>query len=244
LWTPEVRASKTSEEWLRRMQSVCFSPMAMLNAWSDGTKPWSFPDVEKDVKAVAELRMQLFPYIYTTFAQYYFEGKPPVRSMNLVDGFSSKEDVIDQFMLGDNLLVAPMFAGDKKRKVILPPGKWYDFYTGQYAGENETIVIEPGLSHIPLYVKDGGIIPMIPAVLHTPGKNDKMNLELRCYGNKPGNISLYNDDGETFDYEKGVYSWTTFSTSQDKNGKWLVKILSKSLANQYSSITLTTMSSK
>ncbi len=39
LWTPEVRASKTAEEWLRRMQSVCFSPMAMLNAWADGTKP-------------------------------------------------------------------------------------------------------------------------------------------------------------------------------------------------------------
>ena len=43
LWTPEVRGSATAEEWLRRMQTVCFSPLAMLNAWSDGTKPWSFP---------------------------------------------------------------------------------------------------------------------------------------------------------------------------------------------------------
>ena len=55
LWTPEVRSSKTAEEWLRRMQSVCFSPMAMLNAWASGTKPWSFPEVEKQVKEIALL---------------------------------------------------------------------------------------------------------------------------------------------------------------------------------------------
>ena len=52
LWTPEVRSSRTGEEWLRRMQSVCFSPLAMLNAWSDGTKPWSFPEVADQVREV------------------------------------------------------------------------------------------------------------------------------------------------------------------------------------------------
>jgi alpha-D-xyloside xylohydrolase len=45
LWTPEVRSSSTAEEWLRRMQTVCFAPIAMLDAWSDGTKPWTFPEV-------------------------------------------------------------------------------------------------------------------------------------------------------------------------------------------------------
>jgi alpha-glucosidase (family GH31 glycosyl hydrolase) len=94
LWTPEARSSKTSEEWLRRMQTVCFSPMAMLNAWADGTKPWTFPDVAEEVKAVMRLRMQLLPYLYTTFAQYHFEGKPPIRAMNLVDGFSFDENAI------------------------------------------------------------------------------------------------------------------------------------------------------
>ena len=87
LWTPEVRGSKTGEEWVRRMQTVCFSPMAMINAWSDGTKPWSFPEVEKEVKAIALLRMQLMPYFYTEFAKYHFEGTPPFRAMNLESGF-------------------------------------------------------------------------------------------------------------------------------------------------------------
>ena len=50
LWTPEVRGSKSAEEWLRRFQSVVFSPMAMINAWASGTKPWSFPEVAKQVK--------------------------------------------------------------------------------------------------------------------------------------------------------------------------------------------------
>lgn len=89
LWTPEVRSSKTGEEWLRRMQTVVFSPMAMINAWSSGTKPWSFPEVEKEVREYALLRMQLMPYLYTEFAKYHFEGTPPFRGMNLEPGFNS-----------------------------------------------------------------------------------------------------------------------------------------------------------
>lgn len=87
LWTPEVRASKTAEEWLRRFQTVCFSPMAMVNAWASGTKPWSFPEVQEQVKAIAHLRMRMMPYWYSEFAKYHFEGRPPFRAMNLEAGF-------------------------------------------------------------------------------------------------------------------------------------------------------------
>lgn len=88
LWTPEVRASKTGEEWLRRFQTVIFSPMAMINAWASGTKPWSYPEVEDQVKALALLRMQMMPYWYSEFAKYHFEGTPPFRGMNLEPGFN------------------------------------------------------------------------------------------------------------------------------------------------------------
>ncbi len=87
LWTPEVRSSKSGEEWLRRMQSVCFSPLALLNAWSDGTKPWSFPEVAGAVRDVMLLRTRLLPYFYSAFARYHFDGTPPFRAMALVDGF-------------------------------------------------------------------------------------------------------------------------------------------------------------
>lgn len=240
LWTPEVRASKTSEEWLRRIQSVCFSPMAMINAWADGTKPWSYPEVEKLVREVAELRMKLFPYLYTAFAEYYFDGKPPVKAMNLVEGFSSNakdekgefdatnnpyqviinQDIKDQFMLGNYLLVAPMFTGEIMRKVVLPHGNWYDFYTGKYAGNGEVIEVNPGLDKIPLYVKDGGIIPMIPPLLHTPLQGQVLPLEVRHYGDTESTFSIYDDDGESYDYEQGKYIWYHLKATKDTQGKW------------------------
>ncbi len=226
LWTPEVRASKTGEEWLRRFQTNVFSPMAMINAWSSGTKPWTYPDVEKQVKEYALLRMKMMPYWYSEFAKYHFEGTPPFRAMNLEDGFrqdikaersavvnleenpyaeATTKEIKDQYMAGEYLLVAPMFTGQITRKVVLPKGKWYDFYTGKYAGDGEVITITPGLDIIPVYVKDGGVIPMMPPLLQSPKADEKVNLEIRYYGEKPGHYLLYDDDGETFNYEKGCF---------------------------------------
>lgn len=237
LWTPEVRASKTSEEWLRRMQTVCFSPLAMLNAWADGTKPWSFPDVSQEVNEIAKLRMRLIPYLYTAFADYAFDGIPPIRAMNLEEGYTAqatlqqgafdgtdnpyamavKQEVKDQFMVGPSLLVAPLFAGEKERKVILPQGKWYDFYTGELVGEGEVITASPGLGKIPVYVKDGGIIPLWPATAKIDGT--KKPVEVRYYGNAPASYDLYDDDGETYDYEKGKYTRILLKVDVAANGE-------------------------
>lgn len=239
LWTPEVRSSKTAEEWLRRMQTVVFSPMAMINAWSSGTEPWSYPEVEKEVKEYALLRMQLIPYLYTEFARYHFHGIPPFRGMNLEPGFEPgtgqvsrnenlnedpyseavTKELKDQYMAGEYLLVAPLFTGQKSRKVLLPKGKWYDFYTGSFAGDGEVITVMPADGRIPVFVKNGGIIPMMPPALHAPAAGQKFDLEIRYYGDAPGNYRLYDDDGETFDYEKGVYSWREIKVAKDKKGK-------------------------
>ncbi len=236
LWTPEVRASRTSEEWLRRMQTTCFSPMAMINAWASGTKPWSYPEVYEQCQEVAFLRMQLLPYIYSTFADSYFNGTPPFRGMNLEPGFSIvseteegilddiknpyaeaiKKEVKDQYMMGPNILVAPLFAGDEGRNVILPKGNWYDFYTGKFVGNGEIINVDKGFEKIPLYVKDGGIIPMIPKMRQTSEWNEKTPLEIRVYGTSPGQFTLYDDDGTTFNFEKGEY---TTKLLQVENGK-------------------------
>jgi alpha-D-xyloside xylohydrolase len=162
LWTPEARASKSAEEWLRRFQTVIFSPMAMINAWSSGTKPWSYPEVAEQVKQLALLRMQMMPYWYTEFARYHFEGTPVFRGMNLEAGFkqdtkkegnanleenpyaeATSKEIKDQYMAGEYLLVAPLFTGQSTRKVVLPKGRWYDFYTGAYAGDGEVISVSP-----------------------------------------------------------------------------------------------------
>lgn len=241
LWTPEVRGSKTAEEWLRRFQSVVFSPMAMINAWASGTKPWSFPEVAGQIKEYATLRMQMMPYWYTEFARYHFDGIPPFRAMNLEPGFNPSQavgtemkhtnlednpyleavskEIKDQYMAGEYLLVAPMFAGQTERSVVLPQGDWYDFYTGEYAGNGEKIKVTPGLDRIPVYVKDGAVIPFMQPLLHAPRPGQKVNLEIRHYGKAEGAYRLYDDDGETFDYEKGAYSWRDIRVTRDRKGR-------------------------
>lgn len=240
LWTPEVRASKTAEEWLRRFQTVIFSPMAMINAWSSGTKPWSYAEVADQIKELALLRMRMMPYWYSTFAKYHFEGTPPFYGMALEDGFkpevkkdaanknleenpyaeATSKEIKDQYMAGEYLLVAPLFTGQTTRKVILPKGKWYDFYTGELAGDGEVITVTPGLDKIPVYVKDGGIIPMMPAMVHAPKAGEKVDLEIRYYGTKPGKYILYDDDGETFNYEKGEYSFREINVTKNGSGNF------------------------
>jgi alpha-D-xyloside xylohydrolase len=121
-------------------------------------------------------------------------------------------------MAGEYLLVAPMFTGQTSRKVILPKGRWYDFYTGKYAGNGEVITVTPGLDKIPVYVKDGGVVPMMPAMLHAPKVGQKVDLEIRYYGEKPAKYELYDDDGETFNYEKGDYSLRIITVVRE-NGK-------------------------
>lgn len=241
LWTPEVRSSKSGEEWLRRMQTVCFSPLAMLNAWADGTEPWTFPDVATAVRDVMRLRLRLLPYLYTAFAHYHFDGTPPIRALPLVEGLDGsaaaapnddrapagargapRRDVSDELMVGESLLVAPMFTGQTSRTVLLPNGRWYDFYTGAFAGEGgdgQAISVAPGLDHIPLFVRDGGIIPLLADERRqVPAPGEQVDLEVRHYGEAAGRFDLYDDDGTTFDYERGAFSWTPLVVARDASG--------------------------
>lgn len=218
LWSPEVRGSKEGEDMLRRTQAVCFSPLALFNGWATDTKLWTHADVADDIRDVIMLRMRLLPYWYTAFAQFHYEGTPVVRAMPLVT--ANAPEVKDQYMIGDALLVAPISPGSKSRKVVLPAGKWFDFYTGQPVGEGEVVEVTPALDEIPLFVKDGGLVPMIGDRLFAPGPEEVLSLEVRHYGEKPGETTLYDDDGETFGYERGEYSWTRLTVQRDEDGAW------------------------
>ncbi|XOV93078.1 MAG: TIM-barrel domain-containing protein [Bacteroidota bacterium] len=235
LWTPEIRSAGSAEEWIRRFQTVCFSPFLMLNAWSSGKKPWSYPEVTDMVRENIELRMKLMPYLYTAFYEYNQKGIPPFRAMILESGFDENtksqdgklDDVknpyaekktiekTDQYMMGPSILVAPVFTGQKERTIDLPNGNWYDFYTGELAGNGETITIQTELAKIPLYVKEGAIIPMLASL----ADEDSGHLQVRHYGSTPSSFMVYNDDGESYDFEKGEYSMTELTVLKDVKGK-------------------------
>ena len=245
LWTPEVRQAKNGSEWLNRFQTVCFSPLAMLNAWESGEKPWSYPEYTDDIRKVIELRMRLLPYLYTAFAEYQQKGIPPMRAMILENGFSKStntgftkgkldgelnpyaegkdNDKSDQFMFGPSILVAPFYEElATKREVILPKGDWYDFYTGKFVGNGTTITVtaESLNNKTPLFVKDGAIIPMLSETVENTKDAYGKDLEVRIYGKADGEFSLYEDDGKTFNYEKGEFRVRKLTMSQSsKTGK-------------------------
>lgn len=205
LWTPETRTAATAEEWVRRMQTVCLSPMALLNAWNSAAMPWTFPEVEPVIRQTMQLRMRLMPYLYSAFARYHFDGTPPFRAMALETGQAL--DIGDQWMAGDSLLVAPLFAGETSREVFLPEGAWFDFETGERFQGGGTIAVQAPLEKLPLFVRDGGIIPLMPPLPHVPNAGETVPLEVRHYGTASGSFNLFDDDGETFAYERGEYVW-------------------------------------
>ncbi len=237
-WTPEVRSAQTAREWLNRMQTVCFSPMAKLNGWAWGTQPWSFPEVYPAVLEAIELRMQLLPYLYSAYAAYQQDGIPPFRAMILEENFKKQENVeageldgetnpyalaktverADQFMFGPSILVAPFYGEQSlERSVVLPAGDWYDFYTGKLVGNGETIHVsaESLQDRIPLFVKDGAVIPMLKDSVHQTRDAIGADLVICHYGNAAGSFELYEDDTTTFDYQQGVFRTRNIQVTAD-----------------------------
>ena len=246
LWTPEVRSAETPEEWLSRLQTVCFSPVAMLNAWASATKPWDFPEVTDQVREVIQLRMRLLPYLYSTFADYNRKGIPPIRAMILEDESmistieekSAELDDVnnpyadggmlileqnDQFMFGPSILVAPYYGShSKKRSVRLPKGDWFDFYTGEFVGNGTTIEVSSP-ERTPLFVKDGAVIPLLSKAINNTREAKDQTLEVRHYGKAPGAFELYEDDGLTFDHENGAFSLRNLSFEDGKGTETEIK---------------------
>ena len=246
LWSPEVRGAGSAAEWLARIQTVCFSPLAMLNAWASATKPWEFPEVTDQVRAAIHLRMRLLPYLYAAFADYNQKGIPPIRAMILeeaaptpvvqkadeelddvnnpyADGGIRIIEQNDQFMFGPSILVAPYY-GDKsqKREVRLPKGDWYDFYTGEFVGNGSSIEVATP-ERTPLFVKDGAVIPMLAKAINNTRNAYGHPLEVRHYGKSSGSFALYEDDGNSFNYENGEFGIRELSFVDGKGSEAIAK---------------------
>jgi alpha-D-xyloside xylohydrolase len=115
-------------------------------------------------------------------------------------------EIGDQFLFGPALLVNPVTdPGANSRRLYLPKGVWYDFWTGQSVEGGKFITAAAPLETLPLYVRGGSILPMGPAVQYTTEKPADP-IELRVYRGADADVTLYEDDGETYSYEKGAYA--------------------------------------
>lgn len=209
LWTPEVRDANSNEDLIRRLQSVIFSPLAMVNAWYLKNAPWKqiereannagkfaagWEQLEAQCRAIIELRMQLIPYLYAAFVRYKKEGVPPCRAlvMDYPDD-AAVRDISNQFLVGDNILVAPVVEGEQHRKVYLPEGDWFHFFSHQrYTGKKEYDIAVP-LEEIAVFIKSGTILPLAKATLHTADP-DSFSLTALVFGNNIQPATLYETD--------------------------------------------------
>jgi alpha-D-xyloside xylohydrolase len=236
LWTPEVRHAQTAEDLIRRIETVVFSPHALLNCWRIPNPPWMQVDQEKNkqgeffddfervrdiCRSLFETRMSLIPYLYASFAKYKFEGIPPFRA--LVMDYPDDPNTFhidDSYMMGDSMLVAPLVSDESERKVYLPEGRWWDFWTDtQYEG-GQWLSLKPALGKIPVFIKEGSIIPLAAPIENV--KDDTVfDITVKAYGDNPRDTYLFEDDGISFNYEEGLYNWIRLSVKADGEGEML-----------------------
>ncbi len=132
LWTPEVRHADSAEEFLKRLQLTVFSPQCLINGWYCEEIPFVKFGIEKEVAFWLNQRVKLFPRLRKAFEVYKTTGKPVCRPLVADYTFDAETFAIDdEYLLGEDLLVAPAVIGQDMRDVYLPNGKWKNYFTSE-----------------------------------------------------------------------------------------------------------------
>lgn len=211
-----------AELLIRWTQFGTFSPF-FRNHSAVGTRyqePWAFGDeAEAIIRRFIELRYRLLPYFYQQFRRSSLTGLPIMRPL-LLEYSDDPETyrLSDQFLIGEELLVAPVYMpGQKRRLVYLPRGEWVDFWTGKRLQGPAHIVAEAPLERIPLYVRVGTVLPLGPAIQYV-GEPAPSELTFMVYAGAEGTLDLYEDDGETYAYTEGAYAITPVQLKRIESG--------------------------
>lgn len=206
-----------AELFVRWIQNGIFQPRFSIhstNIDNTVTEPWMYSDCKEYIREAISFRYQMIPYLYSLMERAHETGLPIMEPM--CSAFQNDENCYDEgvdFMFGDSLLVANVVEkGAKTRKIYLPKGEtFYDFYTREAYAGGQTIEIPVDLGSIPLYVRSGAMIPMALNKMDNLMKQQATGISLLCAADKDGGFTLYEDDGATMDYEKGVYLKTRIS---------------------------------
>lgn len=176
---------------------------------------WSFGEEAEAIMAkYLRWRYRLLPYFYSAAWQTITTGVPMMRPLVLAFG-EECEAISDAFMLGDALLVCPVLEADaKERRVYLPSGcLWYELETGAAHAGGQWIAAEAPLDRIPVFIKSGTVLPIYEeAPLHALELGRPLSLQV--YTGTSGELKLYEDDGISWDYEKGAYSVRTLTWNE------------------------------
>jgi alpha-D-xyloside xylohydrolase len=206
---------------MRRLETAVFSPLAQVDSWYIKNPPWrqydtdknnrdellpDYPVIEKQCLRLFNWRMRLIPYLYAAFSQYRFEGLPPFRSLALDYPEDRKTyDIDNEYMMGDSLLIAPLFAGETKRTAYLPPGDWYDLWTLEKLTGRQEYQREADINTIPVFVKANTLLPLAVPLQHI-ADDTVFDIDVYAFGATCDPFILFEDDGISFDHERGAFS--------------------------------------
>ncbi len=190
-----------------------FLPWVQINSWFSMMQPFYYDEPEQNIyRDYVQLRYNLMPYIYSAALEGALKGLPIVRSMPLMfPDDRNVDDMCYQYMFGDNLCV-----GIFSNEIYLPAGTWIDAWTGErIESRGETVTRScPANRAGLLYIRDGAILPCQPKVQHI-GTAPFETLVLRAFPAGKSSYTLYEDDGDSYGYEKGAVASTRMECEVD-----------------------------
>jgi len=198
-----------AELFTRWHQFGVFNPMFRIHGTGRAKELWTFdPTTQQRLKQDIELRYRLLPYLYSTSWAVYSQQKSLMRALVFDFRHDAKaRDITDEYLFGNAFLVAPVLEPGAKTRQIYLPGTdlWFDFRTGNPSRGGQQIESTVDLSHIPVFVRAGSIVPLGPVRPYADAPSDEP-LELRVYPGHDGSFTLYDDAGDGYGYQRGEKS--------------------------------------
>jgi len=175
------------------------------------------PQVERICRKYLELRYRLLPYTYSAVRECAVTGVPIMRALWL--HFAKDPNAVvkdDEYLWGRDILVAPVAEkGATKRRVYLPPGAWYDFWTSRRIDGGREVSRLVDLETMPLYVRAGSILPLGPVKQYASDRSDEP-LSISVYPGANASFLLYEDDGTSFNYREGEWMGIQLDWSESR----------------------------
>ncbi len=208
------------ETYTRDLQWKAFTPVLMgMSGWSANERkhPWWFDEPYRSInRRYLKLKLRLTPYMYTLAHEAEQTGAPLVRGLMwdyATDPTAFTEAHKYQFLLGRDMLVAPVYRSQAvsqgwRKGIHLPQGTWFDYWDGRQASAGAAgrdLDLQVTLDKLPVFIRAGAILPMYPEVLYD-GEKPKDVLTLDLYPHGESSFTLYEDDGNTRQYQKGAFS--------------------------------------
>jgi len=211
----------TPELLARWTQAGVFFPYCRNHSVLDSIRqePWAFgEEVEKICQTYIRMRYQFMPYLYTQFYEAHKTGLPIMRPL-LMEYPEDRNvyNLCDQFLVGTDLLVAPILRpSTTARAVYLPAGEWIDYWTNEHYEGGQNILADAPLDRLPLYIRAGAVIPTLMSDEWKPQLKEGAVVKHVLYAAKAGSqlsSQWYEDDANTYDYEQGSSNLMQFTAA-------------------------------